>query len=454
MQAAAGAASASVPATATTTGSHGIVAPPLDHEPSADEPLPPGHPQTGAQPGADPHSGEGPRGARTAPAQGPSNGSALFEPPPDTVEEDPRLPAGTIQITIVDGDNRGLPRVPVTLGMLHQSIAKGESRERITRETDDSGVLTFPNLDTASNIAYRVTVARDPAIYSSSPFQLNVARGTKVALHVYPATRNLQDALIVVQNILHIEVKDDRIQLHQGISIFNLGRVAWVPDDVVIALPENFTALSANQSMGDQGVDGIDKRGAKLRGTFGPGRQDVEFRWQLPYSGESTLDFETGVPPHAAVTRVMAVAAPKMKLSVDGFPEPQPRNDAQGQRVLVTERQLRRDEAPQKRLRISLRDIPDDMKDLKRLAAALAGMGLFAGLAIAIGGARKGADTPRVDKGERGRLLEELEQLERAHRTGQVGPKTYERTRRALIDSIARTLTPKAKRGPIVDAVP
>jgi len=41
---------------------------------------------------------------------------------------------------------------------------------------------------------------------------------------------------------------------------------------------------------------------------------------------------------------------------------------------------------------------------------------------------------------ERQRLLEDLEDLERAHLSGEVGPKTYERARRELVDAIARTL--------------
>jgi hypothetical protein len=49
-------------------------------------------------------------------------------------------------------------------------------------------------------------------------------------------------------------------------------------------------------------------------------------------------------------------------------------------------------------------------------------------------------------KKERERLLADLEALERAHAKGDVGPKTYERARRELVDEIARTLegtTPK-----------
>jgi hypothetical protein len=38
-------------------------------------------------------------------------------------------------------------------------------------------------------------------------------------------------------------------------------------------------------------------------------------------------------------------------------------------------------------------------------------------------------------------LLDELEDLERSRLSGDVGPKTYERMRRELLDALARTLS-------------
>ena len=60
--------------------------------------------------------------------------------------------------------------------------------------------------------------------------------------------------------------------------------------------------------------------------------------------------------------------------------------------------------------------------------------GLVAGLVL---GVRKAP--PRNTKREREQLLAALESLELAHRDGTVGPKTYERGRRELLDDIART---------------
>ena len=65
-------------------------------------------------------------------------------------------------------------------------------------------------------------------------------------------------------------------------------------------------------------------------------------------------------------------------------------------------------------------------------------------------GTRKAA--PRDTKRERAQLLAALEALELGHRDGTVGPKTYERAHRDLIDDIARTFAadlPKSVTKPV-----
>jgi hypothetical protein len=129
-----------------------------------------------------------------------------------------------------------------------------------------------------------------------------------------------------------------------------------------------------------------------------------------------------------------------MGLEVDGFDPPKPSTDGMGQRALVTEKQLRRDDPPVKSIRVTIKGLPTEGPG-KIIAAMLALGGLATGLAF---GVRKPA--PRDTKRERQRLLAVLESLEAAHRDGSVGPKTYERARRELIDELARTFAAEAPR--------
>jgi hypothetical protein len=247
---------------------------------------------------------------------------------------------------------------------------------------------------------------------------------------------------VVTQAVLYAEMKDDRVQLEQAITFYNLGRTAWVPDDLVLTLPEGFTALTSQQAMGGEGVDPVEKRGARIRGTFAPGQHTVDFRWQLPYAGESDVKFDETLPPNVAVARAMAAASQEMRLVVSGFPDAQPRVDSQGERILITERQMRREDPPLTKLHVELRDIPTQGPG-RYIATLLAALGVLGGVGYAFSSRRAGASASGA-KEQRARLLAELEDLERAHASGDIGPKTYERARRELIDAIARSLATSA----------
>jgi hypothetical protein len=357
----------------------------------------------------------------------------MFQPPEDGVSDDPSLPVGTLDMQIADPDGKPIPGATVTLGILNNSIAKGESRKRVVATANDHGVARFEHLETSSTFAYRPMVITDGATFSAMPFRLSERSGMKGILHVYPVVEEVGTALIVTQSILYSEVKDDRIQVQQAFKIYNFGKSAWVPKDLVIPLPEDFTAFTTQQGMTDIGVDAVPKRGAKIHGTFPPGQHMIEFRWQLPYSGESQVSFDVGMPPNMAASRVIAPASKDMKLDVAGFPPTQSTNDGQGQRALITEKQLRRDEAPLKSVSVSIKGLPTE-GPAKIIATLLAASGLAFGLVL---GTKK--PPKRERKIERARLLADLADLERARLAGDVGPKTYEKARRDLLDEIART---------------
>jgi hypothetical protein len=377
------------------------------------------------------------------PGQASGGNPQIFQPPPDTNEEDPRIPAGSIRITILNPDNAPLPNTPVTLGILHNTVAKGESREHKLGVANANGEVSFSGLTSGSGIAYRVSVVTEGATFWASPFALPQDKGMRVQLHVYPVTHDIRQALVVSQAVLYAEMKDDRVQVEQAITFFNLGKVAWVPDDLVIALPKGFTALNSQQAMGGEGIDPVENRGAKIRGTFGPGQHTVDFRWQLPYDNEKDISFDETLPPNVAVARAMAAASQEMRLVVTGFPDAQPRTDAQGERILVTERSMRRDDAPLKTLHVELRDLPTP-GPARIIATLLAGLGVLAGLGYAFSSRTKGPTAPG-NTDLRARLLEEIEELERLRASGDLGPNTYERARRELIDAIARTMAGGSK---------
>ena len=79
----------------------------------------------------------------------------------------------------------------------------------------------------------------------------------------------------------------------------------------------------------------------------------------------------------------------------------------------------------------------------RSLASCAVGVGL---LVAGSGRKQRGKARLRDAKRTREALLEELAELERAHTSGQVGPRTYERARRELIEALAYTLAAAASR--------
>ncbi|HRG97020.1 MAG TPA: hypothetical protein PLR99_12275, partial [Polyangiaceae bacterium] len=395
-----------------------------------------------APPDDEPHDDSSPHAPHDHAGGGAPPG--VFQPPPDTAEPDPSLPAGTLRVHVKDPDGKPLPGTVVTIGIINNSVAKGESRRRVECLTDAEGVCTLRDQDRGQLLAYRATVVKDGATFAVPPFQLPADKGVQCVLHVYPVVHELGELLIVSQAILYVEMKDDRVQVQEAITLYNFGKVAWVPSDLVLALPAEFTALTSQQQMSDVVIDSAPapKKGARVRGTFAPGRHELEFRWQIPYEGTRDVALHAGMPPHLAQARIMAPASSQMKLVVDGFPVAQSRTDNQGQRVLVTERELRRDEAPLGRVGVEIRDLPT-VGPARWIASSLA-LGTVAGaIAVAFAVRRRPLTRrgPRGDDGARtSTVLDELAELERAHRTGDVGPKTYARTRRELLERLARAL--------------
>jgi hypothetical protein len=391
--------------------------------------MPAGHPAVAeegdeALQGGDPHAG-GAGGAGAAPEDG--------------AIEDPGVARGSIELHVMDPTGKPLGKTDVTLGVLYNSVAKGESRKRVAGVTDELGVARFKDLDTGSGVAYRPMVQKDGATFSITPFQLG-QRGMRALLHVYPVTNDVGQTLVVSQSMIYAEVKDDRIQIQQAFKIYNFGRNAWVPpSDMLVPLPESFTAFAAQQGMTDVGVDAVPNKGVKLRGTFPPGQHVIEFKWQLPYTGEAEVKFDVGMPPHLAAARVIAPAAKGMGMEVEGFEPTKTSTDGMGQRALVTEKQIRRDEPPVNSLRVAIKGLPTEGPG-KIIASFLALGGLVAGIVL---GSRKAP--ARDTKRERQQLLAALEGLEAGHREGTIGPKTYERARRELIDDIARTFAAEPK---------
>jgi len=360
----------------------------------------------------------------------------MFRPPPDEEEIDPALAAGAIVVQIRDAANNAMPDIDVTLGILQQSVAKGESRKHVEQKSDARGYVHFEGLEKGSGIAYRISVARQGGSFAATPFQLDPDHGMRVVLHVYPVIRNIaSQQYIATAGAMYLELKDDRLLIQQAVRVFNATPFAWVPDNVVMVLPEGFTALNGQAAMSDQGIDSVPE-GARLKGTFPPGEHEVVFSWQVTYSGDSDISLEVAMPPHLGSMIVRAASSPGMQLTVDGFPAATTEFNEEGQRVLATTKRANDADPPIGKLHVALHGLPAK-GPATLIVTLLALLGVALGVFLALKLRRSGKAEDRTD---RARLFDELQELEVARRKGDVGPKTYERAHRELIDALARQL--------------
>jgi len=421
--------------------------------------LPPGHPQVApgasasALPSAMPPPATGPLpaghpGVDEAPS-GDSNPHArvngIFDPPPDTEVDDPSLAPSTIAVDLRDADDQPVVGEVVTLGVIRQSVAKGDSREHRLATSDATGRVVFSDLNPAAATAFRVSVARDGATFAAMPFSLAQGANKRVTLHVYPVVHDEKQAKVGFEAIVAAELHDDRLQFEEQVRVFNVGKTAWQPTDFVMSLPPGFTALTAQQEMSDRGVEAAEGRGAKLKGTFPPGVQAVEFRWQLPWDNDADVTVDIGLPPQTAHVRVLVAASPTMTAEVADMPAAERKLDDRGQSYLVTEQMATRGASPLPRVHLSLHGLPT-IGNERWFVTSIAAFGVLAGLALALQAARGRRKPTKVGAGDaaRAELLERYAELERSRLAGDVGPKTYERAKRELIDAIARTFAPSA----------
>jgi hypothetical protein len=392
--------------------------------------LPPGHPQVpGALPAGHPQVDEQEDEAGDRPGAS------------DSLAEDPGLPAGTIVVTVKDGDDKPMPHASVKLAVLHSSVAKGESSEQMVREADDAGTARFEGLPRGSGSSFRLSTSRGAATYVLGPFNLSEKGGRRAVLHSFEATATLDShVMVVMRAAIGVSLREDAIEVQHLLSIINLGKTAWLAN-TPIELPKGFKAFNKPDTNEDGRIDEVPGTGAAIRGTFPPGERDLDFRYQVPLEGDATQALHLRLPQRVTQTRVLAEASRSMGLEVRGFSPARHVESRDGKRLLVTDFTAR---APGEAsaIDITLSNLPTRGPG-RWIAVMLAVIALGVGIAYAAQASDGSLDgDAKKDLAEaREALFGEIVALERAHKSGEVGPKTYMRVRASLLDALARIMS-------------
>ena len=405
--------------------------------------LPPGHPSVDEGAEADPHGpGESPHGANPHGGDARRGASGFFEPPPDTATEDQTLPPGTMVFQIRDADERPIPNASAVIGILKSSVAQGDKRERREVTTDAQGTARLDGLPIGGGTSYRVTTTRGLGTYATDAFALSDKAGKRVVLHAYEATDDVNNAAVASQSFVFVSLREGVLQVEQLFRVFNVGKVAWVPGKgaAQVGLPEGYQAFRIPDSMTDVRFVDEPKKGPWLSGTIAPGQHETSFSYHVPLEGKDRQTFRVELPPRVGEVRIFSEANKTMGLSVAGFPEAQRQAGRDGRKVMVTMRQATQGERGISALDITITGLPvPGNTRWFALLFALTAAGLAAAYTIRQRAEGTVPDEAKDDLLEaREALLGEFVALEKAHRKGDIGPKTYGRLKAALLDALAR----------------
>ena len=191
------------------------------------------------------------------------------------------------------------PNKTVQLGIIHQSVAKGDTREHLQQNTGADGMTTFPQLEASAGIAYRVTVKADDATFAARPFNLPHDHGMHVVLARLPRSarspadapdRQPRNRVRRGEGRPHPDPRARRLlQRHAR-------RVGPARSRPALA-GEFHRAQFAAADERHRRRRGRRTKARALHGTFLPGENMVVFSWQLPYGNEPSLDIDVGLPP-------------------------------------------------------------------------------------------------------------------------------------------------------------
>lgn len=285
---------------------------------------------------------------------------APFEPAPDVVVDDATLPAGTVRVTVLDADGLPIPRAPIALETVIVR-ARADALDVVAKDSavaDEKGVVTFPKVRVAADLRHVVSTPRGDGTFATEPFTLGAKSGKRVVVHAYETVRDLAHALVAMQTLTALFVRADKIEVEVLYRIYNIGRVAWVPENVRVAFPPGVDGFFASDlGMAVRTAD-ITRAGFTITGTVTPGKHELQYHYEVPRDPSGAQRLVLDQPPRVAQARVVLDASGAARLAVAGFPEAKETKVGDGVPALVTDRTVSRADGGVKSLDITFAGDP------------------------------------------------------------------------------------------------
>ncbi|APR86727.1 hypothetical protein A7982_12076 [Minicystis rosea] len=267
----------------------------------------------------------------------PSKG--FFDATPDSFDDDPSLPAGTVRVAVVDADGNPMPRAVV---LFETVIVRAASAglDVIAKETavaDDKGTAIFRKRSVDPGHHHVASTWRGDGTFSVRPFTLDANAGKRVVLHAYETVRAVEQSSMAMQTAIFLSVRADTIDLEVLHRIVNLGRTAWVPANVRVAFPPNVSDFFVSDLGMPVRLAEISPAGFSLVGTVPPGTQELGYHYRVPRDRSGSQRLVLDLPPRNAMVRVILDAGGPARLEVAEFSKAKAKV-SEGKAMLIAER--------------------------------------------------------------------------------------------------------------------
>ncbi len=362
-----------------------------------------------------------------------------MSPLPNRSAPDATLAKGTIVVEVRDERGNPLPGAEVGLVTMFASIAQGDRQNLQKSRADANGQVTFAGLDSSVRNSYGIQVQRDGATYSLAPFRL-AETGHRAVVHTYPVTSSMQQAFVGIQVLSSLALRGGHFEIQAMYRVMPLNRMTFRPENLRFELPEGARAFDTGEQS-DEGKVVIEDGYVALAGHFPPGQNEVAYTYQIDHENAETRVIDFGLPPHVTNLVIVVEKTPGLSLSIPGF-DIQETTHENNKKIFVARKTLQAGEPPLSQLKVELRGLPTigPGRWYASGAALLIGLG---GLGLALSRSGQSREESERDRSRARRvLLDEMVLLERAFAAEEIGPRTYEQTKREILLALSRLDTP------------
>jgi hypothetical protein len=218
-------------------------------------------------------------------------------------QEDASLPAGTLDLNLVDEREAPIANHPVVLGMVNK---QGEVETR-RAQSDGAGHARFTDLPTGKQTGYAAVIEWHGLRLNTAPFGMPETGGARATIRALTRTADPSAITIGQGARIVVQMAEDRLQILEFLPLENTSDKMFDPGPgaLEIPLPTGFTGAQPQEN--DRKIDVRPEHGIAVHGPIVPRRSqlgesaserqadEVVFGFEVHYYGDS-FAFKQPVP--------------------------------------------------------------------------------------------------------------------------------------------------------------